>query len=204
MVLINLNANKNRNSAVFVNGIEPIEKRLSSSITSDHSIEMCVGMPVATNGLSLVNGGHSSASSSGDHGVGDDDDDNSKDNYDMDDGEEEEEEIINGHHHVNGHHPNDDDDASDDDRIKETDSLVEKNRLNDLEDCDYYSDGDGDDDEREEILKCNNGGDGIIANHFVGLYKQFYFFYLLSICSYVDVCSTTINRGFLGFFIVSF
>ena len=42
-----------------------------------------------------------------------------------------------------------------------------------LEDCDYYSDGDNDVDVEQkravDILKFN-GGDGIIANHFIGLY----------------------------------
>lgn len=166
MVLINLNANNNRNSAVIATAIEPIDKRLSSPMNNGQSVDIIVAVstvPAVTMPV-LANGGHSSASSSGDHGV-DDDDDNSKDNYDM---LEEEEEIVNGH----GTNEDDDDD-DDDEHIKETDGLVEKNHLNDLEDCDYYSDGDGDDDEREEILKCN-GGDGIIANHFVGLYTKYF------------------------------
>lgn len=110
----------------------------------------------------------------------DDDDDNSKDNYDMDDVDEEEEE-----NDGNESNPDDDDE---DEQIAETRQLVSNHQLNDQEDCDYYSDGDGDDDEREEILKCN-GGDGIIANLFTGLYKftiflksQFFFLLFVFVC----------------------
>lgn len=71
-------------------------------------------------------------------------DDDSKDNYDMDD---------------------DDDDNADETQL----FLVTKGQTNDLEDCDYFSDGDGIDDEREEILKCVNG-DGFISKLFAGLY----------------------------------
>lgn len=62
----------------------------------------------------------------------------------------------------------------------ETRKLVNGGNSSETEDCDYYSDGDNDGDGngsgngdvkqgRGDILKFN-GGDGIIANHFIGLY----------------------------------
>lgn len=80
-------------------------------------------------------------------------DDDSKDNYDMDD-----EEIVQ------------EEPEYDDDNVNETELfIVSKGQLNDLEDCDYFSDGDGIDDEREDILKCVNG-EGLICKLFTGLY----------------------------------
>lgn len=148
LVLISLNnSHSNRNSTVIVNTDQQL-KRISGIFNDDNSDNIdniIIKSPVINNEYPLI--------ITGDYH--NDDDDNSKDNYDMDEADED-------------HADNDDDDG--DEHIKETDELVEKkHQLNDLEDCDYYSDGDGDDDEREEILKCN-GGDGIIANHFVGLY----------------------------------
>lgn len=54
----------------------------------------------------------------------------------------------------------------------ETRKLVNGENGSELEDCDYYSDGDNDGEVeqlRADIIKFN-GGDGIIANHFIGLY----------------------------------
>lgn len=55
----------------------------------------------------------------------------------------------------------------------ETHKLVNGENGSELEDCDYYSDGepngDAEDHTTNDILKFN-GGDGIIANHFIGLY----------------------------------
>lgn len=70
----------------------------------------------------------------------------------------------------------------------ETQKLVNGENGSELEDCDYYSDGDNDGDvdaHRGDIIKFN-GGDGIIANHFIGLY-----FSILYSCFivYVDLFS---------------
>lgn len=69
----------------------------------------------------------------------------------------------------------------------ETKKLVNGENNSETEDCDYYSDGDNDGDVKKgrgDILKFN-GGDGIIANHFIGLYfsisiphKLIVFYYL--------------------------
>lgn len=107
----------------------------------------------------VASGSGTASSSSESHLHNDPEDDDSKDNYDM----EEEEEMM-------AHENNEYDDDDDADNADETHVLVCRKQLNDLEDCDYYSDGDGIDDEREEILKCN--GDGIIANLFAGLYSH--------------------------------
>lgn len=103
-------------------------------------------------------------------------DDDSKENYDMDEIEEEQYNRNSINEKANEHCNNDEDGDGDDfDECDETKKLVivtENNTENnfDLEDCDYYSDGDSANDEREEILKYSIG-DGIIANLFVGLYK---------------------------------
>lgn len=55
----------------------------------------------------------------------------------------------------------------------ETKKLVNGENGSETEDCDYYSDGDNDADVKQgrgNILKFNGGGDGIIANLFIGLY----------------------------------
>lgn len=61
----------------------------------------------------------------------------------------------------------------------ETRKLVNGENGSELEDCDYYSDGENNGDAvdhtRNDILKFN-GGDGIIANHFIGLYSCHIFF----------------------------
>lgn len=108
----------------------------------------------------VASGSGTASNSSESHLHNEPEDDDSKDNYDMEDDED----MI---AHENNEYDNDDDA----DIVDETHVLVFSKQLNDLEDCDYYSDGDGIDDEREEILKCN-GGDGIIANLFAGLYSQ--------------------------------
>lgn len=118
------------------------------------------------NAITDDGGGSGSGSRSGASGSSDRDDDShlnnfpedddSKDNYDMDD-----EEIV-----------HEEQEYDDDDNANETQLfLVSKGQLNDLEDCDYFSDGDGIDDEREEILKCGDGG-GFICKLFAGLYFQ--------------------------------
>lgn len=113
----------------------------------------------------VASGSGTASSGSESHLHNDHEDDDSKDNYDM---EEEEEMIAHENNPYDGHDQDDDDDDAD--NADETHVLVCRKQLNDLEDCDYYSDGDGIDDEREEILKYN--GDGIIANLFAGLYSQ--------------------------------
>lgn len=119
----------------------------------------------------VASGSGTASSSSESHLHNEPEDDDSKDNYDM---EDDEDMLIIAHEHM--HHSyriadHDDGNNEDTDDADETHVLVSRKDVNDLEDCDYYSDGDGiDDDEREEILKCNNGGDGIIANLFAGLY----------------------------------
>lgn len=107
----------------------------------------------------VASGSGTASSGSESHLHNDPEDDDSKDNYDM----EEDEDMI-------AHETNEYDDDDDADNADETHVLVCRKQLNDLEDCDYYSDGDGIDDEREEILKCN--GDGTIANLFAGLYSK--------------------------------
>lgn len=58
----------------------------------------------------------------------------------------------------------------------ETEKLVNGENGVDLEDCDYYSDGEtsGIENSREDNLKLKRDGDGIIANHFIGLYFIFF------------------------------
>lgn len=109
-------------------------------------------------------------------------DDDSKENYDMDEVEEDDEmkenqynrDSLNGNANEDCNNNEDDGDGDDFDECDETQKLVlvTHNANNDLEDCDYYSDGDSANDEREEILKYNIG-DGIIANLFVGLYNNY-------------------------------
>lgn len=121
---------------------------------------------------------------------GDDDDSNSKDNYDMnyDDYDENLTDEMKRKH-------NDEYDSRDVQNVEETHKLVNGENGVDLEDCDYYSDGDTDgnggvDNGREEILKFNhNNGDGIIANQFIGLYYFYFHLSNISLCVYVDVVS---------------
>lgn len=106
----------------------------------------------------------------------DDDDSNSKDNYDMnyDDYYQDEnltDELKRKHTEEYG--------LRDVQNPGETEKLVNgENGGVDLEDCDYYSDGEisGIENSREDILKLKRDGDGIIANHFIGLY----FFHIFS------------------------
>lgn len=107
----------------------------------------------------------------------DDDDSNSKDNYDMnyDDYYQDEnltDELKRKHTEEYG--------VRDIQNPGETEKLVNGENGVDVEDCDYYSDGEtsGIENSREDILKLKCDGDGIIANHFIGLY---FFFHIFSI-----------------------
>lgn len=131
-------------------------------------------------------------------------DDDSKENYDMDEVEEEEEEdeteekalkkeLLNGNTNEECNANDGDGGEGDDfDECDETKKLVSVKHSdnNDLEDCDYYSDGDSVNEEREEILKYNIG-DGIIANLFVGLY--FMIFFSMFLLLYVHRHSSVIS-----------
>lgn len=123
----------------------------------------------------VASGSGTASTSSESHLHNDPEDDDSKDNYDM----EEEEDII-----VHENHEYDDDD--DPDNADETHVLVCRKQLNDQEDCDYYSDGDGIDDEREEILKCS--GDGVIV--FAGLYSRWTKFNISFFHIYISVSAS--------------
>lgn len=92
-----------------------------------------------------------------------DDDSNSKENYDMndDDCEDSFDDIKRNKHDAYN--------ANDVQCIDETEQLVNNG---DYDDCDYYAmQNGGDSNHMGDILKKTHNGDGIIANHFIGLYS---------------------------------
>lgn len=68
-------------------------------------------------------------------------------------------------YHMNGDGHDDETDGSHDTQRHKNEIVIECHE-------EYYANGDGGGDEKEEFLKYN-GGDGIILNHFVGWYFFF-------------------------------
>lgn len=97
---------------------------------------------------------------------GNEDDNESKENFDMnlDDFEDNIDELKRKH---NNH---DEYDVRDIQNIDETQKLVSDV---DFDDCEYYTHN-GDDTRKHELHLKINRGDGIIANHFIGLYHIFH------------------------------
>lgn len=92
-----------------------------------------------------------------------DDDSNSKENYDMNDDAEDSygDQIKRGKHDAY--------DANDIQCIDETEQLVNGDN-GDFDECDYYAQNGDSNHGVDGLLKLNHNGDGIIANHFIGLY----------------------------------
>lgn len=165
MGLISINTSINSSNGINESPIDAEELDTSDNNTTNNTqtTAECDDKLLQVDDKHIIQNG-SSMNGDGDGGDDEDDDSNSKENYDMDynDFDENLTDEMKRKHHDDSYTLRDVQNA------EETQKLVNGDNGGDLEDCDYYSDGDAGE---KDILKFNhNDGDGIIANHFIGLY----------------------------------